>query len=1280
MANKAIDKAYLLATLKDFYNKILSPFLQSKPAASGGTDLSLVTTGDKYRWDNTTGSGTVTNVATGAGLTGGPVTSTGTIKANLVDETPSSQTSETITTAVDRQYAVNLDSNNKLSVNVPWSDTTYSSKAAVSGGTDESLVTTGEKYTWNQKVSKSSTAGLLKNDGTVDTSTYLKAADITGKADKVASATSGNFAGLDANGNLTDSGSKASDFSTVKTSKTAASSGTDLSLVTTGEKYTWNQKVGKSSTAGLLKNDGTVDTTSYAASANAYVTGDTAETALADGDYFPFYDTSATGKRKTLWSNIKSVLKTYFDTLYSTVKTSETAASGGTTLSLVTTGEKYTWNSKAGTSVVSTSANGLAPKITSTSAFLKGDGTWATPSNTVPTAYCSTAAGTAAKTASCTNYALLNNSYINVLITTANTAQSALTLSINGKTVTPIFINGSASSASNYTLPAGSYFVYYDGTNYYFRTDGKITGSITGDAATVNGKTVAENVPSGAKFTDTTYTFDGTYNASTNKAATVSTVTNAIGALDGAITGSAGTGKTLSAFSQTDGKVTATFSDISITKSQVSDFPSSMTPSSHTHGNIQNGGTLQTNDITIANGDKLIVTDSSDSSKVARTSIAFDGSTTSQALSKKGTWVTYLTSHQTVKQDGVTGATVNRFGTCSTAAATAAKTVSITTGTFALEAGATVAVKFSNKNTADSPTLAVGSTDAKNIFVNGAQITNGGNKGLLAGTVVFIYDGTQYNLIGNYHDTNTTYSSKTAASGGTDVSLCTTGEKYIWNNKPDLGTSATTAAKGNHTHAASIAADSGTSALSMAANTKYKLTAGGSTFIFTTPPDSNTNNRRAFYGTCSTAAGTQVKAVTLSDTTGWELAAGVIVGVKFTNTNTYESTTTDPCKLNVNSTGDKNIYYANSATPTGTNTTAFGQASYINYYMYDGTNWVWLSRSTDNNTTYSAMSQSEANTGTATTSRTITAAVLATTISNKIGALDGSITGSAGAGKTLTAFSQTDGKVTATFGNISITKSQVSDFPTSMTPTSHTHGNITNDGKLQSSDITIASGDKLVVTDSSDSSKVARTSISFDGSTTTQVLSKKGTWVTNSDKNVYQEAISTGRYNILLGTSTESSTAETGTAHKRGGFWLDTARNSLSLTEINYQEFHCIDSTWFMPDQIDGQAVIVGSTDPYLPVGTTSVRFKVDPVNYQYINGAGYCKFAYEPYIEVNQNATAPSVTEIKFSTVNNINYCTVKFTAITSTQAGGDAGQQCHIRLRRLGGGLCSTTTYPYS
>lgn len=60
---------------------------------------------------------------------------------------------------------------------------------------------------------------------------------------------------------------------------------------------------------------------------------------------------------------------------------------------------------------------------------------------------------------------------------------------------------------------------------------------------------------------------------------------------------------------------------------------------------------------------------------------------------------------------------------------------------------------------------------------------------------------------------------------------------------------------------------------------------------------------------------------------------------------------------------------------------------------------------------------------------------------------------------------------------------------------SHAHGNVTSDGKLQTTDVTIASGDKLVVTDASDSNKIARASISFDGSTTGKYLSQAGTWV-----------------------------------------------------------------------------------------------------------------------------------------------------------------------------------------
>ena len=127
--------------------------------------------------------------------------------------------------------------------------------------------------------------------------------------------------------------------------------------------------------------------------------------------------------------------------------------------------------------------------------------------DTYTTAKSWTGAGTAAKTATCHDYAAQANSWIMVQMVYANTSASALTLNINSQGAKPIYINGSASSSSNYTLPKAHYLVYYDGTNYYFRTDGKITGSITGNAETVNGKTVGVNVPTDAKFTDTTYTF-----------------------------------------------------------------------------------------------------------------------------------------------------------------------------------------------------------------------------------------------------------------------------------------------------------------------------------------------------------------------------------------------------------------------------------------------------------------------------------------------------------------------------------------------------------------------------------------------------------------------------------------------------------------------------------------------------------------------------------------------------------------------------------------------------
>lgn len=79
------------------------------------------------------------------------------------------------------------------------------------------------------------------------------------------------------------------------------------------------------------------------------------------------------------------------------------------------------------------------------------------------------------------------------------------------------------------------------------------------------------------------------------------------------------------------------------------------------------------------------------------------------------------------------------YGTSSTAAATAAKTCSISG--FSLYTGVTVCVKFTYANTAANPTLNVSSTGAKDIYVNGAVMTSA-YYWVDNAAVTFVYDGT----------------------------------------------------------------------------------------------------------------------------------------------------------------------------------------------------------------------------------------------------------------------------------------------------------------------------------------------------------------------------------------------------------------------------------------------------------------------------------------------------------------------------------------------------------
>ena len=134
-------------------------------------------------------------------------------------------------------------------------------------------------------------------------------------------------------------------------------------------------------------------------------------------------------------------------------------------------------------------------------------------------------------------------------------------------------------------------------------------------------------------------------------------------------------------------------------------------------------------------------------------------------------------------------------------------------------------------------------------------------------------------------------------------------------------------------------------------------------------------------GACDTLGNVKDKVATVAG--DFVLEAGAVVVIKYTNTNTYNATTSDSITLNVNETGAKNIYYGDTSTPTGTSPVAFGEANVLIEYMFDGTYWVWMGASKDRNTVYQEMGEAEAKEGIGTTAKVLSAKTLNAAIENK---------------------------------------------------------------------------------------------------------------------------------------------------------------------------------------------------------------------------------------------------------------------------------------------------------
>lgn len=194
---------------------------ESKSASESGTDVSLVTTGEKYNWnakyDKPSGGIPKGDLASGVQNSLDLADSALQSHQDISGKADKAEMSVVPGTGNDAdKTTITLKSGTSATVLTSHQD--ISGKQDVISDLDTIRAGAADGATAYQKPS----GGIPDTDLSSSVQTSLGKADtalqshqdISGKADKVSSATNGNFAGLDSNGNLTDSGSKAADFAT----------------------------------------------------------------------------------------------------------------------------------------------------------------------------------------------------------------------------------------------------------------------------------------------------------------------------------------------------------------------------------------------------------------------------------------------------------------------------------------------------------------------------------------------------------------------------------------------------------------------------------------------------------------------------------------------------------------------------------------------------------------------------------------------------------------------------------------------------------------------------------------------------------------------------------------------------------------------------------------------------------------------------------------------------------------------------------------------------------
>ena len=192
----------------------------------------------------------------------------------------------------------------------------------------------------------------------------------------------------------------------------------------------------------------------------------------------------------------------------------------------------------------------------------------------------------------------------------------------------------------------------------------------------------------------------------------------------------------------------------------------------------------------------------------------------------------------------------------------------------------------SAKNLADliSDDQSDANTDRTRLDVGGTLNTefSGDTENLILSSDNSIYFLTNCNTIADRTpvvlNTSSSFYPGTTGTGSIGTSSYRWNTAYI-NTIYENGTSLANKYAGiSHTHTTTIAADSGTNQLTLSANTKYKLTAGGTEFIFTTPTDNDTKvTSSTNHYTPSTASGQDKSTSASGATAAWSI--DVVKGV-----------------------------------------------------------------------------------------------------------------------------------------------------------------------------------------------------------------------------------------------------------------------------------------------------------------------------------------------------------------------------------------------------------------